>query len=675
MKKQITKAPKSEKTVKIKASISKKILSESIGKYGIIIVAVVAFLLHFQTIFFDYTNCDDDLIISKNEYLSDFSNFTGAFSEPYFGGSYYRPMVIASFVVDANIAGEKAWVYHLFNVIYHIISCIGIVLLFRKLKYSDFLAMIAGLVYATHPIFTNSVSWILGRNDLLVGMFGIYAFIFLIIYVEKKKPLYLAIHFILLLLSTLSKEAGLILPVAGILYFWLIQKDKLINPRTITVAIAWIGVAIIWFSLKSNAVVATVEEGDFAYVNLLKNIRQLPELIARFIIPYNNLVLPTYNNITLIIGFVVVGALGILTYFRRERRLEYMLFGFLWFLLFVFPGLFISIKDKPDYFDYLDTRMYLPMIGMLVLLFELIPNSYKSFDNVKKLIPYVSIIAVLAIITFFHSKNYDNRYDFWSCAIKNDPGRARFYNQLGVYYLNENNHEKASEYFLKAIELNPNEVSYYSKLGLNYFKQKEAEKAIRIYSKGREINRYDSELNINFAAAYNDLKLYDSAIVVLNDALLSNKNMISVLTNLINAHIGKEQFDSAMKYASIQSQMGNRTGIADTYMQWGVKLYGKGDLKGAHDKMQKANEALPNSDRVLNSLAAVQMISGLYKEAEANLLRANQLNPNAMEVYNNLIKLYAYYLIDKSKVEYYAREMKRRGGNIDPDALKQMLAQ
>ncbi len=671
MKKQKEKPKTVVKQVKREKPASKQFFSEKIGKYGILIVAAFALILHFQTIFFGYTNCDDDLIISKNDYLSDFSNFTHAFSEPYFGGSYYRPMVIASFVIDANIAGAEPWVYHFFNLIYHIISCIGIVLLFRMLKYTKFIAMVAGLVYAAHPMFTNSISWILGRNDLLVGMFGIYAFIFLIEFLEKKNLAYLVLHGILLMLSAWSKEAGLLIPVVGVIYLWLIRKEKLINPRNLTIAIVWLLVAVIWFFMKSSAVTASPEQGDFAFINIIRNIRQIPEVFARFIVPYHNAVLPTYNNILLIIGLVLIAVIAYLAYSKKDKRDNYLIFGLLWLFLFIFPGLFIIIKGKPDYFDYLDTRMYLPMAGMLIVLIELIPSSFKQFNKTANFAPYIIIIFILSVITLFHSRNYDNIKDFWSSAIKDDPARARFYNQLGVYYMNNSKYDLASKNFMKAIELNPAEASYYSKLGLNLSKQKQTEKALKIFEKGRKIDRYNSELNINLAAAHNELKQYDEAISVLRDALATNKNMATILTNLIISFTGKQQYDSAFKYANIQRQMGNLNGIADTYMQWGVNLYNNGDYAGALEKMQKADEAFPNNPRVLNSLGAIQIVMGMYAEAEKNLLKANQLNPNGIEILSNLTKLYAFNLKDKTKFDYYANEVKKRGGQIPPDFFNQ----
>ncbi len=659
----------SEKKKQVKPA--KKPISEKAGKYGVLIVALFAFIIHFQTVFFGYTNCDDDLIISKHEYLSDFSNIGNTFSEPYFGGYYYRPLVIASFIVDANIGGNEAWVYHLFNVFYHVISCVGVFLLFRRLKYSSFISMAAGLIYAAHPIFTNSVSWILGRNDLLVGMFGIYSFIFMTLYLDKKKPLFLILHGVLLLCSALSKEAGLILPGAAFIYLWLVRKEKLLSSRNIYTAAVWAAVLLIWFFMKSSAVESAASEGDFAYVNFLKNIRQVPEIIARFIIPYNNFVLPTYQTSSLIIGIVLLAAGAAAVYFKKDKRINYISFGALWFFLFIFPGLFISIKGKPDYFDYLDTRMYLPMIGMLILILELIPSKFKSFGKPSYFAPYALIIAVLSVITIIHSKNYDNRYDFWSCAVEDDPGRARFRNQLGVYYMNKGENDKAAEEFLKAIELNPNEVSYYSKLGLNWYKQKRFDKALKIYRKGRTVDRYNSELNTNLSALYNDMQLYDSSIAVLRDALRSNKNMMSVLTNFVNAFTAKEKYDSAFKYANIQMQMGNPAGLADVYMQWGINLYKKGDYTAAQKKMEKAVEIRENYS-TLNSLAAIQMINGMHSQAEKNLLKAYRMNPASSEVMSNLLRLYVYHLKDRTKAQQFVTEMKKKGVEIPPEVLRQM---
>ena len=56
-------------------------------------------------------------------------------------------------------------------------------------------------------------------------------------------------------------------------------------------------------------------------------------------------------------------------------------FGFLWFLLLVFPTLLIRIIYVEDFFDYAEHRAYLVMIGLIIVILEILRANKVNFKK------------------------------------------------------------------------------------------------------------------------------------------------------------------------------------------------------------------------------------------------------------------------------------------------------
>lgn len=102
------------------------------------LLVLVLLILNWKIINYDFTRLDDSSIIKNNySFLSDFSNAVKAFEYDNFiskdGKNYYRPMQTITFMVDAQISGEKPQAYHFSNLLYHILTVISLFSLLRLL--------------------------------------------------------------------------------------------------------------------------------------------------------------------------------------------------------------------------------------------------------------------------------------------------------------------------------------------------------------------------------------------------------------------------------------------------------------------------------------------------------------------------------------------------------------
>lgn len=98
---------------------------------------------------------------------------------PQFSPDYYRPLTIASYLLDRSIGGDDPLVFHLSVVLAHAATALLLYLLALQLlsgpagKGTPAIvgAFAAGALFALHPVHTESVAWAAGRSDVLATGF------------------------------------------------------------------------------------------------------------------------------------------------------------------------------------------------------------------------------------------------------------------------------------------------------------------------------------------------------------------------------------------------------------------------------------------------------------------------------------------------------------------------
>ena len=92
----------------------------------------------------------------------------------------YRPIRALSYAIDYHFSGLDPFSYHISNILYHIINCFLVYLITLSLLSNRATAFFAAIFFATHPVHTDSVTYIAGRRDILFTLFyltGFYTFI------------------------------------------------------------------------------------------------------------------------------------------------------------------------------------------------------------------------------------------------------------------------------------------------------------------------------------------------------------------------------------------------------------------------------------------------------------------------------------------------------------------
>ena len=81
-----------------------------------------------------------------------------------------RPLTGLSQMLDVALYGQDYWGHHLSSVVYHFLACCFAFLVAAALIGSTSGGLAAALVFALHPVQTESVAYLAGRRDVLCGL-------------------------------------------------------------------------------------------------------------------------------------------------------------------------------------------------------------------------------------------------------------------------------------------------------------------------------------------------------------------------------------------------------------------------------------------------------------------------------------------------------------------------
>ena len=179
------------------------------GRYLILLLVLVVLTIYYPSLFAPVNSVDDNAM-EQGLWNLGHVDITGLFF-PGGNGYYYRPLLSLSFIVDRFAWGLQECIMHLENVLLHAANTVLVFLIsvhvFRRYRLNDrILPLVAALLFALHPINTESVNWLSGRSDLLGGLFLLSSLLVEIIALERKRLLLALPAALLFIAGCLSKD-------------------------------------------------------------------------------------------------------------------------------------------------------------------------------------------------------------------------------------------------------------------------------------------------------------------------------------------------------------------------------------------------------------------------------------------------------------------------------------
>ncbi|MBI5203389.1 MAG: tetratricopeptide repeat protein [Nitrospirae bacterium] len=566
------------------------------------LIAIAGFLVYSNTFNAPFQFDDIDNII-ENYNLRDLTNFWPPSGSRWFG--------FLTFALNYHFGGLNVTGYHIVNLIVHIINALLVywlvILSFKALqsipaviargqsprsnpvksRNSDteiatpsarndkYIAFFSALLFASHPIQTQAVTYIVQRFTSLATMFYLLS---LAGYIRSRLStlpttrytLY-AVSLFSAILAMKTKEISFTLPIIIVLYEFMFFegkfKKRLLYLIPLLLIMFIIPLSLIGTDKPIGAAIGEIRET----VQETAEIPRWSYLFTQFrvIVTYIRLLfLPINQNLDydypLYHSFfnpeVFLSFLFLLTIFSFAAYLLYttryplpasrlIAFGIFWFFITLsVESSIIPIRDV-----IFEHRLYLPVVGIIIvfvsatfyILQAMIQNPKRSVSACCLLL--ATAVIVLSISTYQRNIVWQNEVTLWEDAATKSPEKARVYYNLGKIYSAKGWDDKAIENYQLATRIKPDYIEAHNNLGNAYNKKGWIDKAIEHYQIAILLGPDFIEAHNNIGNAYAAKGWIDKAIEHYWLALRLKPNFIEAHNNLGLAYERKGLLEEAIK--------------------------------------------------------------------------------------------------------------------------------
>ena len=417
-----------------------------------LVFAVLIAILYGASLKYGYV-LDDSIVLSENKYVKKgfggIKDILGTESmQGYFGekkelleGARYRPLSIVTFAIENQFFGNKPIVGHIGNLLFYLIASI---VLFRVLlqlfppkenqPWYTSIPFIATLLFVLHPLHTEVVANIKGRDEILTMLGAFVAMYYVIKHADYGGTKYRIIAGISFFLALLAKENAItflaVIPVS--LYFFRNASFGKMFYETIPLFVATffyiiIRYSVIGYLLSNGKPVLDIMNNPFAdmtlggrlatiFYTLLLYLKLMifPHPLTHDYYPYQ---IPkmTWSDIASIISLLIYIALGIIALkgWKKKTMWSYAILFYL-FTLSIVSNLFVSVGTfMNERFIFISSVAFCLLLAWLLV--EKIPEWMKSVPKVAG-ISLVSLI-ILSIFSLGFAVKTVTRVPVWKNAL------------------------------------------------------------------------------------------------------------------------------------------------------------------------------------------------------------------------------------------------------------------
>ena len=496
---------------------------------AIFLVVVAAVIAYGQVMNFSIGRFDEVGMIEQNlATLRDSAGIADVVQQdPFFRNpalNFYRPMQNVSILIDAKLGKGKPRAFHLTNLLLHIATTVTLLLSLQMLVGNLLLSTLLALVFAVNPIFAQAIAWVPGRGDLIVGLCGA-----LMVFGTLADPELRSIRNLLLVafsasFAVFAKETAILFPAVFIAALLLAGNMKPWKSRNVLVALAVMALSGgIYLWARSVVIKQTTPGNRFGVDVLFENLRVVPEILSKFFIPYGLQPMASYTVVATVSGLAILAAILVLLFRNTEGRSRIMsLAGLGWFLIFTIPGAMFHHADGAAAYDYLEHRVYLPAIGMMIMIAGLLMNvvSDRKWNRVTTGIALATLVYLG--ITVIHVRNYATPLAFYDKAVSANPRSSLAHTNRGLVREQRGDYQGAIDDYTAAITIDPRYAQAYVNRGNRLSATGNREQAKNDYIKAITYKPTLFAARFNLGNYYLDEKQWDSAYVQYKEAARLN---------------------------------------------------------------------------------------------------------------------------------------------------------
>ncbi|NOR44841.1 MAG: tetratricopeptide repeat protein, partial [Candidatus Delongbacteria bacterium] len=528
-----------------------------------IIIIVIATIISYSNSFDCSFQFDDVHSIFQNSYVRDILKFTDF---GYWFNFYNRAPAQFTLALNYKYTQLDVFGYHVVNLVIHVLSSVfvfiltGLLISSKSIKQlyiinnKKWIQLFTALIFAVHPIQTQSVTYIIQRMESMSGMFYLGALIFYYIArLNKRKILNFSLFVLFALLAVLTKQTSFSLPLALLLLevFFIRDKENTVNKKVIYSISGLLLLTTIIMVITGTLPRETYDISRFEY--LISQFIVIPKYIFMSFIPIgqnldHDILMPeTAFSVKVIVGFILTAGLLVFSFFISKKN-KIISFSILWF--FALLALRSSILPIGDLMY--EHRLYMSLFGFGLIISTvvfLLDNKFK-FSRIHKYAPIVILGLITlsySIATFQRNKVWKTDISLWADVVKKSPEKFRPNYNIAEALKRNGYLDRALSFYLKANRLDPSSYGTCNNVGNIYYEKKDIKKAKGFYESAISINpNYTKTLN-NLANIYLTEKNYPEAEKLYLKALTIDEKYVDALFNLGNLYYLTDRKQEALE--------------------------------------------------------------------------------------------------------------------------------
>ena len=676
------------------------------GTYGILnnrlywLIIIFTFVVYGNSILNDYT-VDDAIVITNNDYtqkgfagIKDIMTtdlFVGFFkgNTNNVAGGRYRPLSLVTFAIEYQFLGQSPHFSHFLNILFFALCGIGIYTLIRKILGATHLKLLehsaipllTTLIYIAHPLHTEAVTNIKGRDEIFSLLFSVFSTLYFIRFIDEgRKVKDIIIGTVLFFLGLLSKENSILFIVIIPMTLFYFRKATIKDYGM--VMIPTIIVTAIFLFMRSKFTPSGID----ASINEIMNnpfvgatkMQQYATVFYTILIYFKLLIFPhpltsdyyfnqiplkDFSNIGVIISGILVAGLFIIAIIQLPKKtiVSYSIFFF--FIMFTLVSNFLF----PIGTTMSERFMFIPSLGFCFVVAYLI-NMLATKGNTKPIVNKqyqdilpdwsiinnkVSLAIIFVLLVGFTGKTiarnmaWKNNTTLFFTDVLTSSNSAKINNACGGTLVDAakdspktqqrlDSLNMAKPYLYKAISINPKYTEAWLILGNSFLLgDKNYDSALICLEHCLEINpHYGNALN-NIKVVFNEKKDFAKESAFYEKLAAKYPDNSEFYYNAAQGYVKANIADPAI--VDLKKAIAIKPDYSAAYQLIGM-IYGKqkNDFDSSLVYLKKAIEIDPKNWEAYENMGVCYGVQKKFDDALAIMHKAIQLNPSYAKFYLNL---------------------------------------
>ncbi len=477
----------------IEATTSLETAREKTEKVSVVLLFLLSMGAYLNTLGNAFVY-DDDLQILQNPYIKSWHylpeifrttvwSFVGAAGE----SNYYRPLMTLTYLGLWKIFGNLPIGFHLFNVVLNAFVVICVYYAGRNLLKDDWAAILAAVLFAVHPVHTETVAWIAAVPDLEATLFFLIGFD---LYMNGPGPGWKTQALIVacLLLALLAKEPALMFVPVLIFYEHFVRDGRNETPflvkvkRYLPACVA--GAAyVLWRIVLFGKLAPVLQHAQISWPQAIYSGFALVSAYCRYLFWPTHLsafhvfhASQSFVEARVLLGAGIVAASAIFALLMYKRS-PVTTFCVVWIGIALLPVLNARWMAANV---FTERYLYLPSVGFCWLIGLAIKTAWDRLKEPTALRGplravlcglLVALVLLGATRTWTRNRVWHDDMTLYRKTIETDPDSYVMHMNMGVGYFEIKDFSAAERELLRALELKPDSANALNALGCVYLEE------------------------------------------------------------------------------------------------------------------------------------------------------------------------------------------------------------